>query len=380
VKFFLRVLLLSLLVSLFGSVVTAQESGVSDERFAHLKRGINLAGWFWYAPETDTGVENRFHDADFQLLHDLGFTFARVPIDLDFVMDDSRDDLLDPEKLALLDDGIQRLLDHDIAVVIDLHSTSLADSDAANYSGALEDPAFVDVFVEFWQSFAAHLTQYDPERVFFGPMNEPVFEDDPSAWLPIQERLLTAIRDVASEHTLIGTGALWSSRETLLEMTLLADPNIVYDFHFYDPFVFTHQGATWTWNAVASMRDIPYPSSPEAVQAVADTLRNPESKAAILDYGQQRWDATKVEAEIERVADWAAENNVRIICTEFGTYRPYAPDADRALWIHDTRTAFEKFGIGWAMWEYDESFGVMLQSGSHPIVDQPVADALGLNS
>jgi endoglucanase len=380
VKFFLRLMLLGLLVSFIGGVVVAQESGVSDERFAKLARGINLTGWFWYAPETDVDVENRFHDADFQLIHDLGFTFVRVPIDLDFVMDEGQDDLLDPEKLALLDSGIQRLLDHDLAVVVDLHSTSLADSDAANYSGALEDPVFVDVFVEFWQAFAAHLEQYDPETMFFGPMNEPVFEDDPSAWLPIQERLLTAIREVAPEHTLIATGALWSSRETLLEMTPLADPNIVYDFHFYDPFVFTHQGASWTWDAVEAMRDIPYPSSPEAVQAAADKLRNDEAKAAVLDYGQQRWDAARIEAEIARVADWASENNVHIICTEFGTYRPYAPDADRALWIHDTRTAFEKYGIGWAMWEYDESFGVVLQSGRNPVVDQPVAEALGLNS
>ncbi len=379
-KFFLRLLLLSLIASLLSTTVAAQENGVSDERFAHLKRGINLTGWFWYAPETTAGIENRFHDADFQLIHDLGFTFARVPLDLDFLLDEERDDLLNPENLALFDNGIQRLLDHDVAVVVDLHSTSLADSDAANYSGALEDPAFVDVFIEFWQSFAAHLSQYDPETMFFGPMNEPVFEDDPSAWLPIQERLLAAIREVAPEHTLIATGALWSSRETLLQMTPLADTNIVYDFHFYDPFVFTHQGATWTWDAVTSMRGLPYPSSPEAVQAAADKLSNDESRQAVLDYGQQRWDGVKVEAEIARVADWAQQNAVRIICTEFGTYSLYAPETDRALWIHDTRTAFEKYGIGWAMWEYDESFGVVTHSGSNPIVDQPVAEALGLNS
>nr|ABE60666.1 endo-1,4-beta-D-glucanase [uncultured bacterium] len=367
------------MVSMIGGMAAAQESGVSDERFSRLAKGINLAGWFWYAPETDDGVRNRFHDADFQLMHDLGFTFVRVPIDLDFVLDETSDNLLDAEKLALLDEGIQRLLDHDLAIIIDLHSTSLADSDASNYSGALEDPEFVDVFVEFWQAFATHLKQYDPEWVFFGPMNEPVFEADPSAWLPIQERLLTAIREVAPDHTLIATGAMWSSRETLLDMTPLADPNIIYDFHFYEPFVFTHQGATWTWDAVASMRDIPYPSSPEAVQDAVDTLRNPEAKAAVLDYGEQRWDAAKVEAEIGRVAAWADEHNVRIISTEFGTYRPYAPYADRAAWIHDTRTAYEKFGIGWAMWEYDESFSVVLQSGSRPIVDKTIAEALGLN-
>jgi len=209
-------------------------------------------------------------------------------------------------------------------------------------------------------------------------MNEPVFEADPAAWLPIQERLLAAIRAVAPEHTLIATGALWSSRETLLEMTPLDDPNLVYDFHFYEPFVFTHQGATWTWDAVQTMRDIPYPSSPDAVRAVVETLRG-EARDAVRYYGEERWDGATVEAEIKRVADWAAQHDVRVICTEFGVYSLYAPDADRALWLHDTRTAFEKYGIGWAMWEYDDSFGLVIPTGKTPLVDPAVAAALGLD-
>jgi endoglucanase len=372
-------MVLLVLAGLSFSAIAAQETGVSDARFAKLARGVNLAGWFWYAPDTANGVRQRFKDSDFQTIRDLGFTFVRVPIDLGFVFDEDADDLLDVEHMALLDEGIQRLLDHDLAVLIDLHSTSLADSDAANYSGALEDPEVVDLFARFWQSFATHLTQYSPEDVFFGPMNEPVFEDDPAAWLPIQEQLLTAIREVAPEHTLVATGALWSSRETLLEMEPLDDPNLVYDFHFYDPFVFTHQGATWTWDAVRTMHDIPYPSSPEAVKIPAEGLSG-ESLNAVVGYGAERWDAEKIDAEIARVAAWASEHNVRIVSTEFGVYSLYAPEADRATWLHDTRTAFEKYGIGWAMWEYDESFGLVLAGGSKPLLNAPIVEALGLNS
>jgi len=149
---------LVVLLMVIGQAASAQDSGVSDERFARLARGVNLMGWFWYAPETEEGIRGRFKDEDFELMRDLGLTFARVPIDLNFLLDENRDNLLNLDRLALLDEGIQRLLDHDLGVVVDLHSTSLADSDAANYSGALEDPAFVEVFVRFWESFAAHLT------------------------------------------------------------------------------------------------------------------------------------------------------------------------------------------------------------------------------
>lgn len=370
-----RLLLLLTLLLTLTTAVHAQESGLTDQRFARLQRGINLPFWFWYAP---ANVDARFADEDFQLIHDLGFTFVRVPIDLGYVFDESSPDLLNHDNLKHVDSGFDRLLEHDLAIIVDLHSTSIADSNASNYSGALEDPEFVDLFIRFWKSFAAHLKDRDPEMVFFGPMNEPVFEDDPSAWLPIQERLLTAIREVAPEHTLIATGALWSSRETLLEIEPYADPNIVYDFHFYEPFVFTHQGATWTWDAVAVMRNVPYPSNPENVAPLLDGLPD-ESRQALEYYGQELWDGERINAEIARVAEWAKANNVRLICTEFGVLGDFAPPADRVQWTLDIRTAFEEYGIGWSMWEYDSSFGLVTRSGSRRILDQDLANALGLN-
>lgn len=372
-KWTFRVLLLSV-VLLFVLPVHAAD-GVSDQHFARLAKGINLPFWFWYAPDN---VDTRFSDADFQTIHDLGFTFVRIPIDLGYVMDTTSDDLLNADHLAHVDAGIDRLFAQNLAVIVDIHSTSIADSDASNYSGALEDPEFVDLFVSFWQSFAAHFQDRDPEMLFFGPMNEPVFYDDPSAWLPIQDRLLAAIREVAPENTLIATGARWSGRETLMQMSALEDPNLVYDFHFYDPFPFTHQGATWAGDAVVSLRNVPYPSSPELIAPLLTNLSG-EARRTLRDYGTERWDAARIDSEIGKVADWAEENGVRIISTEFGVYGDFAPPVDRALWIHDTRTAFESHGIGWAMWEYDSSFGIVKHSGRNIVINEAVADALGLN-
>lgn len=357
----------------------AQASGVSDARFDRLARGINLAFWFWYAPAE---IDRRFTDEDFALIRNLGFTFVRVPIDLEFVMDKNSDDLLNHDNLAYIDRGFERLLAHDLAIIVDLHSTSLADSDVSNYSSALEDPAFVEVFTRFWQSFANYLANergYDPEMMFFGPMNEPVFKADPSEWPPIQERLLAAIRAVAPEHTLIATGALWSSLYTLLELQPLNDPNIVYDFHFYEPFVFTHQGAGWTSRDVLPLREVPYPSSPEAVAPLLDGLPD-IAREALERYGQEEWDAADLEARISQVGAWAQAHGLRVICTEFGVYGAYAPHQDRVRWITDTRVLLEKYGLGWGMWEYDDSFGLVQRMPSGSIILQrDLAAALGLN-
>lgn len=350
-----------------------------DSRFERLARGINLPFWFWYAPETSETIDGRFSDDDFALIRDLGFTFVRVPIDLEFVMDAGAPDLLRSEGLAHLDRGLDRLLAHDLAVVIDVHSTSLADSDASNYSGKLEDPAFVETFIAFWRAFAAQLSVRDPERVILEPMNEPVFYDDPDAWPPIQARLLAAIREAAPEHTLIATGARWSGLDTLTALEPLDDPNIIYNFHFYEPFYFTHQGAGWSSDDVEPMRGVPYPSSPAAVEPAVARQRDPQVQALLRQYGEERWDADDVAQRIGQAVDWAARHRVRLMCNEFGVYSVYAPPVDRARWIEDVRTALEGYGIPWAMWEYDEGFGLVQRDGQSVRVNKAVARALGLN-
>jgi len=267
----------------------AQEAGVSDSRFAHLARGTNLTGWFWYGPDNLGAMDSYFTADDFATIRGLGFTFVRVPIDLEVLLDRSQPDLLNPDRLAVLDHALDGILAADLAVIVDLHSTSLADSDAAVYSAALEgDPAFVDLFAAFWKSLAAHLSVRDPEYVFIEPMNEPVFQDDPQAWLPIQERLIAVIRASAPQHTLIATSALWSGLDTFLRLTPVSDPNVVYNFHYYEPFIFTHQGAAWTWFAVIGLSDVPYPSSPEAVQPVLKRVGDPTVAGFIRDYGEER--------------------------------------------------------------------------------------------
>lgn len=379
----MKILALIVLLALTLSAwpVQAQpESGVAPERLERLSKGINLTGWFWYAPDDLEDVRSYFTPDDLAQIRALGLTFVRVPIDLGFLMDDSQATLLQPERLAVLDEAIQQILAADLGVIVDLHSTSLADSDASNYSAALEDPAFFEVFKTFWGFFAAHLSQYDPAQLFIEPMNEPVFYDDPSQWEGLQADLLSVIRQAAPQHTLIATSAHWSNLHTFIQLTPLPDPNIIYNFHFYEPFAFTHQGAEWSSDEVKPLRNVPYPSSPEAIRSATLTEEDSAARAFLQAYGQANHHRETLRAQIQQAVAWAEEHGVALLCDEFGTYKTYSPAEDRAVWIEDVRTIFEEFGIGWAMWEYDGSFGLTtrLASGQH-IVDPAIAAALGLD-
>lgn len=357
------------------------EPGVSATRCARLARGINLPRWFWLGSSDLNTVATYLTNTDFALIHSLDLTHVRVPIDLEFLFDPTSPDLLNAERLAVFDQALAQILSHNLAVVVDLHSTAPHDATSAIFSGRLEEnPAFVDTFIQFWSSLAAHLSPTDPDRVFLEPMNEPVFFSDPSRWPPIQKKLLPAIRASAPQHTLLATGALWSSVSTLVALEPLDDPNIIYNFHFYEPHTFTHQGAGWGPALAVDLRSVPYPVTPTGIEQALALAPHDDARRTIETYQREGWNKAKLDEMIGQAAAWGRQHGVRLTCNEFGAYKPYTVPADRAQWIRDVRTLLEQYQIGWAMWDYDDSFGLVERQNGQITVDETIAGALGLRS
>ena len=81
---------------------------------------------------------------------------------------------------------------------------------------------------------------------------------------------------------------------------------------------------------------------------------------------------------MKQAAVWAKRRNLPLVCNEFGVYRSFAEPRDRAAWIRDVRTALEHNGIGWTMWDYSGSFGVVTKKDGKAVPDASVLSALGL--
>jgi len=158
----------------------------------------------------------------------------------------------------------------------------------------------------------------------------------------------------------------------------LRDPNIIYNFHFYEPHLFTHQGATWGSPYWPHVRGLKYPSDRGNAEKVADAVPEAINKLFVTRYGLDHWDATRVDAEIGQVAAWAKRWSVPVVCNEFGVYRKFSDPADRAAWISDVRTSLEKHGMGWTMWDYSGGFGVVTKEGGKSVPDEITVKALGL--
>jgi endoglucanase len=358
-----------------GFAQAGSDASLAQRRATRLRHGINLSEWFAQVYDQKGYVKEHFETwdtaQDIALIKAMGFDHVRLSVNPQPMFRRGQADQIPADYLGYLDAAVKMILDHGLAVIIDVHPESDFKQKLAT------DDGFVEQFEDYWRALARHYSALNPELVFFEVLNEPEFHDR-FRWEGVQTKMAVAIREGAPQHTIIVAGAYWSSENELLFFDPLRDSNIIYNFHFYDPHIFTHQGATWSTNYVHYLKELPYPSTPENVQAATALIPDPVNRLQAIHYGLDRWNASRMDGEIGQVAAWATRWNVPVTCNEFGVYRKTSNPQDRAAWISDVRTTLEKYGIGWTMWDYSGGFGVVTKENGKPVPDEVTLRALGL--
>lgn len=351
------------------------DSATAFARSRHLLRGINLSEWFAQVYDKRGYTREHFETwttgEDIALIKSMGFDHVRLSVNPQPMFTRNQPNQLPAEYLGYLDAAVKMVLDQGLVVVLDMHP----DSDFKERLA--KDDTFVEQFADFWRAVAQHYSTWDADRVFFEILNEPEFTDR-YRWLGVQAKLAAAIREGDPHHTIIAAGARWSNDDELLFQEPLRDRNVIYNFHFYEPHIFTHQGATWGEYYWHWLKGLHYPSTPESAEQVSTLVPNEVDRLRVIRYGREHWDAARLAAEMKQAAEWARRRGVPLVCNEFGVYRTYSDPQDRAAWLHDVRSAFEHNGIGWTMWDYSGSFGVVVKKDGKAVPEESVLKALGM--
>ncbi len=357
---------------------SAQEAGrsgasIPQARVAALRHGVNLSDWLRQPGDGPVFSRERFEAGittrDLASIRAMGFDHVRLCVNPAPLFRPREAERLPPDSLKVVDAAIQMVLDAGLAVDLDLQPDEA-------FKRQLLNDTFVEQFADFWRALAQHYSSTDPDRLFFEVINEPEL-GDPYRWYGVESRLAAAIREGAPRHTIIATGAHFSDDDDLLFLQPLRDANVIYAFHFYQPFLFTHQGATWAEYFWHFLEGVPYPASRDGAQRAASRVPDPLHRLAVERYGESHWDASRIDFEIGQVAAWADRWKVPVICNEFGVYKAAADPGDRVAWIRDVRTSLEKHGIGWALWDYDGSFGLVTKQDGRTLPDEAALRALG---
>jgi endoglucanase len=250
--------------------------------------------------------------------------------------------------LKTADKFVEWALKNDLNVIVDLHHVE--------FDGSVGDAATTERIVWLWQEIATRYKKTDPERVFFEIRNEP--HDIPAAvWRKQAAEIIAAIRKIAPNHTLIVGFHDWNSRAALIESEPFADENIIYTFHYYDPFIFTHQGATWSSEGLPELQGVPFPFSKETKIEVPATAEGKWVGGLIGSYEADSA-ADKMYADLKAAKDWSVGHKVPIFLGEFGSYTKYAAPEDRCRHARVIYHALGRLNIPNAWWEWDGGFNM----------------------
>lgn len=379
-----------------------------------LRRGIALWPWFsltteypaprtdyaWPAFQADRPVPTR---ADLMRLSAIGFDFARLPLDPGpFV---AFTGARRTELLASLGAAIDMVLAAGLRVLLNVQANAATHHYTPDaFYGTDRAPLF-PAYRDLVGELARLCARKGVDRVALEPVNEPPQACGAGAWTRVQDGLLTAARSAAPALTLVATGSCGSlvAGLTALDPAPLARfAPLLYTFHFYEPYLFSHQGATWLTEEpfYRWLNAVPWPGTrarmPETLEAIrarmaadgsvsqAEKARDRAVIAAKLrEYGEAEPGPAYLAAAMAPVATWADLYGIprqRVLMGEFGALRTdarytAARSADRAAYLRDVRLTAERAGFPWSFWNLFDGLGLM--DDAHA-VDPGVAAALGL--
>lgn len=319
-----------------------------------LARGVNLSSWFANAPRQP------LRDRDFAQIKQAGFDHVRLPVDPERLGFDLNAAVWSEATLAPVDAAIKRAERHGLAVILDIHPR-------ADFMRRLQESETAQTaYLRLWQFLSQHYRAYAPDKLAYGLLNEPQYYGESARYNTFAAKLAVHLRKLEPERTLILSAPRGSSIDGLRELEALDDPHILYDFHFYEPYMVTHQGIHMGFGntMLRYVRALPYPSELAAHPGYAPDAPDPAQAQTELEaYKHENWNAERIAQRIAQAKSWADAHHAKLICGEFGVLRNHIDAASRYRWIADTRRVLEANGIAWTLWDYTDAFGIVTLEG-----------------
>ena len=323
------------LILFFALVFCGCQSSIDAfEQNRKLGRGVNIIGYdrIWSSFE-----QGRFKAKHFKLIKQAGFDSVRINLHPFRHMDKNNNFALSKHWFDVLDWAVTNSLKNDLMVILDMHEFNAMGDDPEGKK---------EMFLCFWRQ-AAPVYKDAPKRVMFEILNEPCRGLTPELWNEYLNEALSIIRDSNPDRTVVIGPAHWNNINHLDKLELpKEDRNIIVTVHYYSPFKFTHQGASWA----GDLKD----------KIGVKWFGNEEEKQAIVN-------------DFEKAQAWSKKHDRPLLLGEFGVYDKAEMESRVRYLEFVSRTAAE-YGWSWAYWQFDNDF--VLYDTNNDRWNEPVRDAL----
>ena len=329
--------------------------------FTGYKRGMGLGGWLTNYKRIGQLPKERRMDvtigdfehfdnyitkADVENLASFGIDHVRLAFD-QIVLEEFDNPYHYRENVFChIDDFLGWAKECGLNVILNLHKAVGCYCDCGDMKKLLDEPEYQDRFVALWLEFERRYHDKGREIVF-ELMNE-VTSSDSLKWNELYKRTIAEIRKLNKDRLIMIGSASWNSVDKLKELEVLDDPNVVYTFHFYDPFEFTHQRGVLQPNNHYYNREMPYPGDIERYRDYQKVIHGNERSYM----GDKEMGRDFIWRRLSPALDFMkAHPDAILTLGEFGTIRS-CPVKWRENWCRDVIAFCDANGIPFTIWNY----------------------------
>jgi endoglucanase len=308
-----------------------------------LKRCINLGNGLDAPSEGEWGVV--LSEEHFSTAKAAGFDHVRLPVRFSAHAQDQAPYTVDETFFKRVDWAIAQAQAQGLPVILDVH----------HYAELSQDPdSHSDRFVGLWKQIAdRYKTQ--PETLIFELLNEPEKNLNPVKLNALYKKVIALVRATNPTRIIMVDSYFWANTNYLRALELPDDPNVIAQFHTYQPIIFTHQGAPWMEPEYGTV-GIVFPGPPvkpikpidaaQQVSWVRDWIKSYNTMPAAQNPGGLK----TIREEFDRVSAYAQSSGHRVYLGEFGVI-DNADMASRVNYLKAVREESERRNIAWCVWD-----------------------------
>lgn len=330
-------------------------------------KGINLGGWLsQYGTKGHEHFASFITEADIAQVASWGLDHVRLPVDYPVLESDAAPGVALEQGYAYIDQCLEWCAAHGLGVVLDIHEapgftfTNDLESETKHRNVLFDDATAQDRFTALWETIARrYATAHVP--LIFELLNEVTLPTN-DKWNALAQRLHGAIRALAPTTPIMIGGTHNNAVKGLDGLVVIDDPHTIYTFHTYEPLLFTHQNAHWsfaprTWGEK--------PEYPGTLPRLAEFLEEyPQFTDEYHDVVDRHLDRHYLAGVVAPAVEFGKKHGKQLYCGEFGVADWIEPQS-RRRWLADFLGELREHGIGSALWTYKAmDFGVVNLDGS----------------
>jgi endoglucanase len=322
--------------------------------------GVNLGGWISQYREYDSRHFNNFiTKKDIEQIASWGMDHIRLPVDYTILEDDEKPFIYKEEGFEHIDNCIKWCREYRLNIVLDMHKLPGFCFINPDGSTLFDDKAMQERVIKLWQYLTVRYI-HERDNILFELINE-IVESDSSRWNLLAKRLVDEIRHIDKDRYIIIGGNNYSAVTELKNIDILNDEKIIYNFHFYEPHIFTHQKASWVKASRVFNQELNYPGKFEGLKEFTQKY---SEYAYLVEYADETMNRELLKKLLQPAADFINYTRKQLYCGEYGVITN-APMQSRINWHKDFVDIMMKMKIGRACWSYKlMNFG-LVDANSH---------------